>query len=530
MTFARLDLCKYLHSKCSRGNRGARDSVAGFRAQAASAWEGRSGRDVGWWRGGKMRLLSPGFGTFASGVRKKLPVQRPVISGRGKGGFGARVMRLGIAVRLGGIGGLLAVWCASATITLEPWAPMFRGVDFARGEADANEARLQKVFALRVDLHDPTVEFFSTPANGDRPKETDGQTTAAFVQSYGVSVGVNANFFSPVNYTPNDPRDLNGLAVSRGEVVSALENGFPAVMITRSNAVGFVSQAPGSLANVWTAVAGSDLILVNGQAKMADCNTEFCKPHPRTAVGLSAQRRYFYLMVIDGRRPGWSDGATLYETGQWLLRLGAWNGLNLDGGGSSAMARLTNGAAVVMNRPSDWLPRVNGNHLGVFAQPLAPALLAQPTNRTVSVGQPATFHVGVVGAPPLYFQWRFNGVSLTGATEAACTIGSAQMAHGGWYSVVVSNAWGAVVSSNALLSVQEEGSLVGRLFGAQKDGEVFSVWLQADTVGKYSLEWRDPPAESNWSAWPAVNGNGAALQLVDPQATNALRLYRVRRW
>jgi len=80
------------------------------------------------------------------------------------------------------------------------------------------------------------------------------------------------------------------------------------------------------------------------------------------------------------------------------------------------------------------------------------------------------------------------------------------------------------------LSVQEEGSLVGRLFGAQKDGEVFSVWLQADTVGKYSLEWRDPPAESNWSAWPAVNGNGAALQLVDPQATNALRLYRVRRW
>ena len=44
MTFARLDLCKYLHSKCSRGNRGARDSVAGFRAQAASAWARQAAR------------------------------------------------------------------------------------------------------------------------------------------------------------------------------------------------------------------------------------------------------------------------------------------------------------------------------------------------------------------------------------------------------------------------------------------------------------------------------------------------------
>ena len=102
-------------------------------------------------------------------------------------------MRLGIAVRLGGIGGLLAVWCASATITLEPWAPMFRGVDFARGEADANEARLQKVFAMRVDLNDPTVEFFRAPRTVTG-EETDGQTDGCVVELWGFG-GVNANFF-----------------------------------------------------------------------------------------------------------------------------------------------------------------------------------------------------------------------------------------------------------------------------------------------------------------------------------------------
>src|SRR5437870_4169326 len=109
---------------------------------------------------------------------------------------------------------LIALFCACvgftvaarATITINPWIPIYRGVDFTTAEADTNEPSLQKVFALRVDLIDPAIEFFSTPSNGSAPLETFGQTTTTFVQSYGVAVGVNANFFSPVNTTPNDPR------------------------------------------------------------------------------------------------------------------------------------------------------------------------------------------------------------------------------------------------------------------------------------------------------------------------------------
>jgi len=42
------------------------------------------------------------------------------------------------------------------------------------------------------------VEFFSTPSNGTNDLETFGQTTTTFVDSYGVALGINANFFSPV--------------------------------------------------------------------------------------------------------------------------------------------------------------------------------------------------------------------------------------------------------------------------------------------------------------------------------------------
>ena len=362
-------------------------------------------------------------------------------------------MNLKVSLRLATVGLALAAWCASATITLEPWAPMFRGIDFATGEADASEVRQQKVFALRVDLTDPTVEFFSTPSNGEGPLETYGQTTTTFVETYGVAVGINANFFSPVSTIPNDPRELIGLAISEGDIVSPFENGRPAVLISRSNEVLFAETAPPSLAEVWTAVAGSDLILIDGVAQLQGCNTSFCNENPRTAVGLSEDGQYFYLMVIDGRRPGWSDGATLYETGQWLLRLGAWNGLNLDGGGSSAMAWLTNGTAALLNRPSGGVQRVNGNQLGVFALPLAPVVFTQPTNQSALMWQAATFSVEAAGTPPFYYQWRFNGVDVADATNDTYTITPVRMADEGSYSVVVSNAYGLVVSSNALLSV-----------------------------------------------------------------------------
>lgn len=76
--------------------------------------------------------------------------------------------------------------------------------------------------------------------------------------------------------------------------------------------------------------------------------------HPRTAVGIGADGRRLVLAVVDGRQAGYSAGMTLPELGELMLELGARDALNLDGGGSSAMAvRDTGGAVRVVNRPSD---------------------------------------------------------------------------------------------------------------------------------------------------------------------------------
>lgn len=71
---------------------------------------------------------------------------------------------------------------------------------------------------------------------------------------------------------------------------------------------------------------------------------------PRTAIG---QRKdgTILLLVIDGRQPGYSLGATLTDVQNILYEQGAYNAANLDGGSSTTM--FYNGK--VVNRPADML-------------------------------------------------------------------------------------------------------------------------------------------------------------------------------
>lgn len=86
--------------------------------------------------------------------------------------------------------------------------------------------------------------------------------------------------------------------------------------------------------------------------------------HPRTAVGYSKDGKRVYLMVVDGRQTNFSVGATTGHLGDILKSLGAYTGVNLDGGGSSAM--VVNG--VTANRPSDGSERTVANGMMVVTK------------------------------------------------------------------------------------------------------------------------------------------------------------------
>ena len=90
-------------------------------------------------------------------------------------------------------------------------------------------------------------------------------------------------------------------------------------------------------------------------------------PAPRTAAGVSEDGRHVYLVVVDGRSER-SGGLTLAEAADLLDEVGADDGVNLDGGGSSTLVTRTGTAPVsVRNTPSDGSERAVANGIGVFA-------------------------------------------------------------------------------------------------------------------------------------------------------------------
>ncbi len=84
----------------------------------------------------------------------------------------------------------------------------------------------------------------------------------------------------------------------------------------------------------------------------------------------------------------------------------------------------------------------------------APQITAQPANRTVAVGQTATFSVVATGTAPLQYQWRKGGTAIAGATGSSYTTAATVSAdNGSSFTVVVGNAAGSMTSNAATLTV-----------------------------------------------------------------------------
>ncbi|MCX8129589.1 MAG: phosphodiester glycosidase family protein [Clostridia bacterium] len=89
---------------------------------------------------------------------------------------------------------------------------------------------------------------------------------------------------------------------------------------------------------------------------------------PRTAIGSSKDGKRIFMVTVDGK-PTRSVGVTLTELAQIMAELGAYNAINLDGGGSSAMVSRTPGTndITLINDPSDGSMRKVSAAVGIFS-------------------------------------------------------------------------------------------------------------------------------------------------------------------
>ena len=87
-----------------------------------------------------------------------------------------------------------------------------------------------------------------------------------------------------------------------------------------------------------------------------------------------------------------------------------------------------------------------------------PSITSQPLSQNVFVGATVTFSVTASGAAPLSYRWRKNGVNMSNATNATHSLTSVTTNDAGGFSVVVTNAFGAVTSAVATLTVTPVGT------------------------------------------------------------------------
>jgi hypothetical protein len=275
---------------------------------------------------------------------------------------------------------LLLAFSLMCSLGVEPVAiettEPFAGVRYAAYEETT--PRPLKYHVVEIDLAQPGLRFFTTPGNGDAPKDTDTQTTLEFVRSQGAQVGVNANYFVMKEEAQTD---LLGLAVSNGAVVSPwdISGSRFGINFSAKNAVTFLTRTKerGTAPDVplYNALAGQHQIIANGKIT----HPVDKKRHPRTIIALT-RRNTLLLLVADGRQPGVSEGLTLHESAQRLFSLGAVAALALDGGGSSTLV-FADPEPRVMNVPMPvetavsgllgppGIQRANGNNLAIFAPP-----------------------------------------------------------------------------------------------------------------------------------------------------------------
>jgi hypothetical protein len=111
--------------------------------------------------------------------------------------------------------------------------------------------------------------------------------------------------------------------------------------------------------------------------------------------------------------------------------------------------------AVLVANPYVSIPSSNAT---LTVPPLT--ILAQPMSQVVLAGGSAGFSVTADSTVPLDYQWQHNGTNLAGETNPALELSDIQEAQAGTYSVWLTNSYGSLRSSNAVLTVLTSSTVI----------------------------------------------------------------------
>jgi hypothetical protein len=206
-----------------------------------------------------------------------------------------------------------------------------------------DEPRILRIHHLRIDLGNPRIELAAALArdpDGNGPATAELEQPLSIAQRARAIALVNANRWQGVpdahgqrstNWHEGMAVQIEGLAAAGGGMRSP-PAGERCEFWLDGGGRAHIGPPP-QIGAVRDAVAGLPQLLDHGRV-LPEAGGAI---HPRTAVGLDASGRWLYVVVVDGRQPGYSMGMNLRELAEYMRGLGCYDAVNLDGGGSSIM-------------------------------------------------------------------------------------------------------------------------------------------------------------------------------------------------
>lgn len=210
---------------------------------------------------------------------------------------------------------------------------------------------------VRVQLADSSISIGATsPIEADFYK-TLGNRTKDYVKQSGAFVGINASPFTYPAGIFSAKRDIAGLYVYEGTIVSQANEKYAALCFDKDKRAFIVnSQIQKSADEAWFSFGGFWTILEQGIIYPFEDIQE-----SRTAIGISEDGFTLYILAVEKNKK--STGLSFMDCAQILQQVGAKTAMQLDGGGSTSL--------VFHDFPQHSLlsSRKVANNLGIFYKP-----------------------------------------------------------------------------------------------------------------------------------------------------------------
>jgi len=270
------------------------------------------------------------------------------------------------------------LWMLAAGQPEEVALSLAPGVKYQR--LVVQEPRLIVMHVVEIDLQRGHRFVVTPPVSGAEGMRTLATTASEALDQLGADLVINASFFRPfhdrwfMDYSPHLGERVESIGTTVGDHQRyGLDRpDWPTLCVAEDGRVSL-----GSIdKHTQHAVSGRDWLIRDGTPAAFPPNDP---PYPMTVAGIDAQGQTLWLIVVDGKQPGYSLGITRTEIIELMQSLGIDSAIHLDGGGSATLAIAeASGGHRLLSRPCHTkIPgrqRPVANHFGVvFADnPLHP--------------------------------------------------------------------------------------------------------------------------------------------------------------